>query len=111
MWLYIFWKGFCNEFHDFPTNLHSSLQEIYTDYDIKVYKCIACKNYKLPPIDFYTSPNEDKDLYLTLEKAFEGKITEEEKYTRKTPIRPGTAQFVESMATDSANNGKFVPLN
>lgn len=98
-----------NQFRDNPIDLYRSLHEVEPDTDIRIYQCILCKDYMLPPVNYFNSTEDDKELYNIIEKALEGKVVEKKPKFR-TPIHPGSARFVGG-EKDQENNGKIVPLH
>ena len=80
-----------------------------SDHDIKIYQCICCKTYMMPPMDYYTSTEEDKELYNIIAEALNGKIVEKAVRHRVKPIHSGTVAFVGG-ENNPDNDGKFIPL-
>jgi len=89
-----FQKIYVNEFKDSPASLHTPLQEFDPDHDIRLYKCISCGKITMPPVDYFVSSEEDKEVYSIIENALDGKIIERKKPFRSKRIHPGTAAFV-----------------
>ena len=98
-----------NQFKDNPTSLYQDLHEAEPDHDIKIYQCISCNKYMLPPVNYFNSTEDDKELYNIIAKALEGEIVEKKPKYKSRRVAPGTAQFVGG-EKDRDNDGKLVPL-
>lgn len=98
-----------NQFKDNAVGIHRSMHEVEPDHDIKLYQCICCKSYTLPPIDYFTSNETDKELYQIILDALSGKVTQPLPKHKSRPIHRGTVGFVGG-ENKSEENGKFVKL-
>jgi len=99
-----------NQFKDNATSLYGSLHEVEPDHDIKIYQCICCDKYMMPPVNYFSSTEDDKELYNIIEQALLGKIVEKKPKYRGRAIHPGTARFVGG-EKNRENEGKIVPMN
>ena len=104
-----FAKVLVNQFNDLPTNLHSSLSEVDVDFDIKIYQCIKCKEYILPPVSYYNMSDDLKKLYMKLTDIIAGKDVPEERPIRRKQVAPGSAEFLSFEPKDPSTMGKFTP--
>jgi len=104
-----FAKVSINQFRDMPTNLHASLHEVEPDYDIRIYQCICCKNYMMPPVNYFNSTENDKELYSIIESALKGEVVKPRGKFKGKRIQRGTAAFVNG-ENDTSNAGKIVPM-
>ena len=98
-----------NQFKDNSAGLHRSMHEVEPDHDIKLYQCICCKSYMLPPIDYFTSTQQDKELYGIIQDALAGKVTPPKPTHKGKPIHRGTVGFVGG-EDKPEENGKFIKL-
>ena len=89
-----------NQFKDFPASLHTPLHEEDPDNDMRIYQCIACSKYMLPPIHHMSTTEQDREVYHIIDQAIQGEIVEKKKLHRGRPIHPGTARFVENEKAD-----------
>lgn len=98
-----------NQFKENSVGLYRSMHEVLPDHDIKIYQCIGCKSYMLPPIDYFTSTEDDKELYSIILDALAGKVTKRKPKFKSNRVPRGTVGFVggESNPDDA---GKFVKL-
>jgi hypothetical protein len=100
-----------NQFKGTGGGLHMSMHEIEPDHDIKIYQCInsKCGLYMMPPLNYFSSTEEDKELYAMIQGALEGKIIKPKIKHKPRRIQAGTAAFVGG-ESDSDNDGKFIPV-
>lgn len=104
-----FVKLYVNEFKDFAASLYTTLQEVDVDNDIKLYRCLKCGEIMLPPVDHFSTSEEDKKIYKKLQVLIDGGTPEEEKGNTYRPIHPGTARAMsQTNLVDPANHGKLV---
>lgn len=92
-----------NQFKDFPSTLHQPLQEFHVDYDMRIYQCVSCNKYKLPPTNFHSMSDEDVAEYKALLDTVEGKPCEPENTKKLKPNHPGQIQFRELPEPGSEN--------
>jgi len=98
-----------NQFKDNPTSLHQPLYEVEPDHDIRIYQCISCEKYMLPPVNYFSSTEDDKELYNIIGKALVGEVVEKKPKYRSNRVAPGNARFIGG-EDDQENNGKIVPI-
>ena len=100
-----------NQFRDNSVNLHTSMHEVDVDRDIKIYQCMnsECGKYMMPPLNYYGSTENDKELYAIIEAALEGKVLEPKSKLRPKSLHPGTARFLEK-EKDTVGAGTFTPV-
>lgn len=100
-----------NQFKDNAASLHMSMREVEPDHDIRLYQCInsKCNKYMMPPINYYTSTEDDKELYAIIQGALEGNIIEPSPKHKPKKIHAGTAAFIGG-ENDPESDGKFIPV-
>lgn len=100
-----------NEFKDNAASLHMSMHEVEPDHDIKIYQCInsKCNRFMMPPINYFNSTEDDKELYTIIEGALEGNIVKKKAKHRGGRLHSGTVSFVGG-ENDPDSHGKFVPV-
>jgi hypothetical protein len=98
-----------NQFKDNSAGLHRTMHEVEPDHDIKIYQCICCKSYMLPPIDYFTSTEQDKELYKIIGDALAGTVTKPSTKHRGKPIHKGTVGFIGGQ-NNPEQDGKFIKL-
>lgn len=98
-----------NEFHDLPTNLTTGLREVEVDSFMYLYRCIRCNNTILPPVEYYTTAEDDRKLYVKLQAHLDGEEIEVERSEYRERIQPGQVGFVKNSVKDNpVNHGKFL---
>jgi hypothetical protein len=100
-----------NQFKNNAVTLHSSMHEVEPDHDIKIYQCIntKCGQFMMPPINYYNTAEDDKELYTIVKGAIEGEIIEPKPKHRAGKVHPGTVSFVGG-DNKPEEHGKFVPV-
>ncbi len=100
-----------NEFHDQPTSLHQALHEVEPDHDVRIYQCISCKDYMLPPVNYFNSTEDDKELYHIISEALKGNVVDPKPRPKSGPLHPGTATFVGGESGNyTESEGSFIPV-
>ena len=94
-----------NEFYSSSTNLYTSLREIDVDRDVKIYQCLKCKEYILPPVDYLSAIDEDKTRYENLLKIVKGEEPNPEVKPRPKRTVPGEINFVPITSADPEHDG------
>jgi len=101
-----------NQFQDHPASLHSPMREVEPDHDIRLYQCLLCKSYMMPPMNYFNSTEEDKELYAILQAALEGKVLEKKTKHKPKRVHSGTVSFVGGDREDAPeSHGKFIPAS
>ena len=99
-----------NQFTDYPVTLNSTMREVEIDHDIKIYQCISCSKYMLPPTNYHNTTADDKELYAIIDGALRGEVIEKKPRHRPKGIHAGTARFIGGEKVDDDKVGKLVPL-
>lgn len=101
----LFDKVEVNEYHNFTTNLHTTMREVHVDFPAKIYRCILCNKYHMPPTDYFSMSASDQKMYERIKAALEGKVEGEDGKEDKL-IPMGGIGYVND-STDPEDHGKF----
>ena len=101
-----------NQFKDNAASLHMAMHEVEPDHDIKLYQCIngKCNSFMLPPINYFNTTEDDKELFSIIEGAIQGEIIQPKTKHKGRRIHAGTVAFVGG-EKDPDSHGKFVPAD